>query len=95
MIGEVSDAGGGDVAAFHGDHFVVDLDEEHADETDRGGFVGEDPDSVGASFQFAVEAFDRVVRSDLGPVRWREAGVVEQVGFHGFEAFGDTWRVGP
>ena len=95
MVGQIGDGCGGDVAAFSRDHFVVDLDQERADETDHGGFVGEDPDSVGASFQFAVEAFDRVVRSDLGPVRRREAGVVEQVGFHGFEAFGDTWRVGP
>ena len=51
---------------------------------------GKMPDDVGASFQFPVQAFDRVVRPDLGPVRWREPGVGEQVGFHAREAAGDA-----
>jgi len=59
------------------------------DEADDRGGVGEDGHDVGASFQFAVEAFDRVVRPDLGPVRVRESGVGEEVGFHSFEQRGD------
>ena len=94
LFGEVCDGCGGDGAAFGGDHFVVDLDEQGADEPDHGDFVGEEPDDVGASLQFAVQAFNRVVRPDLGPVRGREPGLGEQVRFHGFEALGDTWRVG-
>ncbi len=65
MVGEIGDGRGGDVAAFGGDHFVVDLDEQGVDKTDHGGLVGEDSDDVGASLEFAVEAFDRVVRPDL------------------------------
>jgi hypothetical protein len=34
VVGEFGDGGGGDVAAFGGDHLVVDLDEERADEPD-------------------------------------------------------------
>ena len=65
FLEERGEAGGCDVAAFGGDHFVVDLDEERADEADHRCFVGEDPDDVGASFEFAVQTFDRVVRPDL------------------------------
>ena len=58
MIGEIGDGCGGDVAAFGGDHLVVDLDEQCADEADDGGLVGDDPDDIGASLEFTVEAFD-------------------------------------
>ena len=34
------------MTAFGGDHLVVDLVEERADEADHGGFVGEDADDV-------------------------------------------------
>jgi hypothetical protein len=34
VVGEFGNGGGGDVAAFGGDHLVVDLDEERADEPD-------------------------------------------------------------
>jgi hypothetical protein len=52
----------GDVAAFGGDHRVVDLDEERADEPDDRGAVGEVADDVGAALEFATEPFDVVVR---------------------------------
>jgi len=94
LVGEVGDACGGDVAAFGSDHLVVDLDQQSTDETDDGGVVGKDPDDVGASLEFAVQAFDRVVGPDLGPVRGRERGVGEQVGLHLLEPVGDGGRVG-
>ena len=55
------------------------------------GGVGEDADDVGSSFQFPVQAFDGVVRPDLGPVRWWEPGVGQQVGFHAGQAARDSW----
>src|SRR5699024_8593406 len=50
-----------------------------------------DADDVGAAFQFSVEAFDGVVGPDLGPMGFREDGVGQQVGFHGFEALRNGW----
>ena len=53
-----------DAAAFGGDHFVVDLDEERADEVDHGVLVGEDPDEIGASFELrfkrSIGLFDQI-----------------------------------
>jgi hypothetical protein len=46
------------VAAGCGDEFVVDLDEQRADEPDGGFGVGEDLHNVGAPFEFAVESPD-------------------------------------
>ena len=88
-VDEGGDGAGGDVALVGGDHFVVDFDEEGSDESDDGFGVGEDLDDVGASFEFAVESFDGVVRPDLGPVSGRERRVREQVVFGGFELGGD------
>ena len=51
-------------------------------ESDDGLGVGEDADDVGAPLDLAVEAFDRIVRPDLGPVHGRERGVGEQVVRH-------------
>ena len=63
--GDGGEGSGGDVAPSRGDHFVVDLDEERADEADDRLGVGEDLDDVGASFQFPVQSLDRLF--DHGP----------------------------
>ena len=69
LFGEVSDAGGGDVAAFGGDNFVVVLDEEGTGEADEGGLVGEDPDDAGASLEYVVEAIIGPLDQILGQCR--------------------------
>lgn len=53
---------------------------------------GKIPTDVGAPIQLSVEALDRVVRPDLGPVRGRKSGVGQQIGFHRSETAGDAGR---
>lgn len=63
--GDGGEGSGGDVAPSGGHLFVVDLDEERADEADDRLGVGEDLDDVGASFRFPVQSLDRLF--DHGP----------------------------
>ena len=84
-VGDCGDGSGGDVAFVGGDHLVVDLDQQGANEPDHGFGVGKDLNDIGTSFQFPVESFDWVVRPDLGPMGLWERRVGEQVVFHGFE----------
>ena len=64
----------GEVAAVAGLPFVVHVGEHGADESDHGGFVGEDADDTGASFE-ALMSRGRV-GGRLGPWfgRWRWTG---------------------
>jgi hypothetical protein len=55
------------------------LGQDGADEADRAGAVGEDPDDVGAAADLLVQPFLRVVAADLGPVLDREGAEGEQV----------------
>jgi hypothetical protein len=55
--GEGGHRGLGEVAAGDGP-LVVLIGEDGADEADRGGGVGEDPDDVGASLDLLAEPFD-------------------------------------
>ena len=48
---------------------VVLLDAQHPGEADQALIVGEDPDDVGAPADLAVEALERVGRSELAPMR--------------------------
>jgi hypothetical protein len=48
----------GEVAAVGDLPFVVGVDEDGADESDDGGFVGEDADDAGSAFDFFVNTFD-------------------------------------
>jgi hypothetical protein len=51
----------GEVAAFGGDlPLVVGLDQDGAGEAEQRGEVGEDPDDVGAAFDFLVEPLEWV-----------------------------------
>ena len=55
--------------------FVVLFQQDSAHEAEDGGFVGEDPDDIGAPLDLAIEALDGIVRIDLRPVVFREGGV--------------------
>jgi hypothetical protein len=68
---------------------VVGLDREHRDQPDQRLVVGEDPDDVGAASDLAVEALQRVRRSDLGPVLAREREERQHVVLGLFEQRGD------
>ena len=61
--------------------FVVLFQQDSAYEAEDGGFVGEDPDDIGAPLDLAIEALDGIVRVDLGPVVFREGGVSEDILF--------------
>ena len=87
------DAGAGEdvdaeVAAAFGP-VVVLLDEDGADEPDRGVAVGEDPDDVGASADLAVQPFVGVVGPDLSPDLLGEGREREDVGAGFLEVLGD------
>ncbi len=63
-------------------------------EADGGGVVGEDPDHVGASLHLLVQAFERVVRPDLAPMRLGERGERQHVGAgvaHRLGGFGEPF----
>jgi len=51
-----------------GQHRPAEWGGEHRDEPDEGRVFGEDPDDVCAAADLAVEALQRVGRSELGPV---------------------------
>ena len=67
-VGEVSEGGLGQVAAFAVLPFLVLLEQDGADQAGDGLPVGEDLHDVGAALDLAVEALDGVVGPDLGPV---------------------------
>ena len=69
------------------------LDQYGASESEQGGWVGEDADDVGASFDLFVDPLQRVRRPDLAPVFDREASEREEVFFRVVEHGGDL-RVG-
>src|SRR5215203_1515778 len=56
IIAHWCDSFQGDVAGSLDGPFVVLLEQDCADEPGDGGFVGEDPDDVGAALDLAVEA---------------------------------------
>ena len=68
---------------------VVGLDGEHRHQPDHTGVVGEDPDDVGAPADLAVEALQRVGRTDLGPVLLWAAVEGQHVDFSVVEQRGD------
>jgi hypothetical protein len=51
---------GASLAAALNRPFIVLFEQERTDETHDGIFIGEDADHVGASFDLAVEAFERI-----------------------------------
>ena len=80
LVGHEGHGAFGEVAAFGADlPLVVGLDQDRAGQAEQRGGVGEDPDDVGAAFDFLVEPLERVGRPDLLPVRHREPGEGEQV----------------
>src|SRR5215207_2234090 len=58
IIAHWCDSFQGDVAGSLDGPFVVLLEQDCADEPGDGGFVGEDPDDVGAALDLAVEALE-------------------------------------
>ena len=71
-MGEVSEGGFGQVAAFAVLPLFVLLEQDGADQAGDGLPVGEDLHDVGAALDLAVEALDGVVGPDLGPVLFGE-----------------------
>jgi hypothetical protein len=68
---------------------VIVFDAEHPGETDQALVVGEDADDVGAATGLAVEALERVGRSERAPVRPRERVEGQDVGLGLLEHRGD------
>jgi hypothetical protein len=87
------DAGAGEdveaeVAASFGP-FVVLFGQDGADEADQGVAAGEDPHNVGPSADFPVQPLLRIVRPDLPPELFREAGEGQDVGAGGVQVLSD------
>jgi hypothetical protein len=78
----------GEVAAFADGPVVVLFEQDGANQADRRGVVGEDPDDVRAALDLLVDPLERVCRGDLAPVGARERGVGGHVGLGIFEEFG-------
>jgi hypothetical protein len=95
IIAGLGDALKGHVAGSLDGPFVVLLEQQSADETGDGGFVGEDADDFGAALDLAIEALDRVGRVQLGAVLGREGHVGQDVGLgvvHYLASFGSLGR---
>ena len=59
LFGDQGHGAFGEVAAFGADlPLVVGLDQDRAGQAEQGGGVGEDPDDVGAAFDFLVEPLE-------------------------------------
>jgi hypothetical protein len=65
------------------------LGEHGANETDQRGAVGEDADHVGAAPDLAIETLLGIVRPDLAPDRFGEAGEGQHVGAGVVQVLGD------
>ena len=93
-VGEVSEGGLGQVAAFAVLPFLVLLEQDGADQAGDGLPVGEDLDNVGAALDLAVETLDGVVGPDLGPVLPGEGCERGQVRLGVGEHVSDLWEGG-
>lgn len=93
-MGEVSEGGLGQVAAFAVLPFLVLLEQDGSDQAGDGLPVGEDLHDVGAALDLAVETFDGVVGPDLGPVLLREGCEGGQIRLCLGEHVGDLWERG-
>jgi hypothetical protein len=79
---------GAEVAAAH-EPLVILFDAEHPGEPDQALVVREDADDVGAPPDLAVEALERVGRTQLAPVVGRERVEGEDVGLGILQQCGD------
>ena len=93
-MGEVSEGGLGQVAAFAVLPFLVLLEQDGSDQAGDAVPVGEDLYDVGAALDLAVETLDGVVGPDLGPVLLGEGGERGQVGLGLGEHVSDLWERG-
>jgi len=66
IIAQVRDGFQRHVSAALNRPFIVLFEQNGTDETAYGLFVGEDSNHISASFDLAVEAFDRVCAVELG-----------------------------
>ena len=69
----------GHVAGALDSPLIVLLEQDRPDQAGDRGLVGEDADHVGAAFDLAVDAPQRIGRVDLGPVLFGEAHIGEHV----------------
>lgn len=93
-VGEVSEGGLGQVAAFAVLPFLVLFQQDGSDQTGDGLPVGEDLHDVGAALDLAIETFDGVVGPDLGPVLLGEGCEGGQIRLCLGEHDGDLWERG-
>lgn len=75
IIADQSDAFQGDVARALEGPLVILLEQDRADETGDGSFVGKDADDLGPAFDLAVQALQRIGAVKLDPMCGREAHV--------------------
>src|SRR5215212_4505739 len=71
----------GEIAAIGDLPFIVHVGQDGADKSDYGGLFGEDADHAGAAFDLLVDPLERVGRPHFGPVRPREGGEGQHLGF--------------
>lgn len=88
-VGEVSEGGFGQVAAFAVLPFLVLLEQDGSDQAGDAVPVGEDLHDVGAALDLTARTLDGVVGPDLGPVLPGEGRERGQVGLGLGEHVGD------
>ena len=88
-VGEVSEGGFGQVAAFAVLPFLVLFEQDGSDQAGDAVPVGEDLHDVGAALDLAARTLDGVVGPDLGPVLPGEGRERGQVGLGLGEHVGD------
>lgn len=67
LLSESGQGFGGEVAAAHLP-FVVLFGQDRPDQAKDGGSVGEDAHDIGAAFDLAIQAFERIIAPELTPV---------------------------
>ena len=93
-MGEVSEGGLGQVAAFAVPPFLVLLQQDGSDQAGDAVPVGEDLHDVGAALDLTVETLDGVAGPDLGPVLLGEGRKRGQVRLGLGEHVSDLWERG-
>ena len=70
---------------------IVLFQHQRTDQSNNGTIIGKDADDIGAAFNFAVEALERIGAGDLRPVLLGKGGIGQNILTRFIHQFGEFW----